>query len=110
MWVQMILLALVPFAAVTGIVCFLLLQTSPLDEFWKPVIEPGSPVLISVGSVMALLNPQPATSGNPNVGDHPLYFRSRCSRGYDRNFNSSACTCQPQQGKQHSIVRGDDIF
>jgi hypothetical protein len=73
MWVQMILLALVPFAAVTGIVCFLLLQTSPLDEFWKPVIEPGSPVLISVGSVMALLNPQPATSGNPNVGDHPLY-------------------------------------
>jgi hypothetical protein len=51
----------------------LLMRPSPMDEFWRPVIGSSSPVLISVGSVMALLDRQPTTSGGSNVGDHPLY-------------------------------------
>jgi hypothetical protein len=72
-----IILAVVGLAAVISVaaigVGFLLHRPSPLDEFWRPMIDNGSPVLISVGSVMALLNRQPSTSGGPNVGDHPLY-------------------------------------
>ena len=52
---------------------FLMLQPSPLDEFWWPVINTDSPVLISVGSLMVLLNTQPTASGNSNVEDHPHY-------------------------------------
>jgi hypothetical protein len=52
---------------------FLLLRPSPFDEFWRPVTDTGAPALISVGSVLALVDMQPATSGGSNVGDHPLY-------------------------------------
>ncbi|MGD0832284.1 MAG: hypothetical protein ABR907_15200 [Terracidiphilus sp.] len=67
-----IVLALGVLAVAIGLVS-LLLRPSPLDEFWRPVINSSSPVLISVGSVMALLDRQPTASGGSNVGDHPLY-------------------------------------
>jgi hypothetical protein len=59
-------------AAVIG-AGFLLLRPSPLDEFWQPVTHAGNPVLISVGSVMALLDHRPAEFTGSSIGDHPLY-------------------------------------
>jgi hypothetical protein len=67
-----IVLAMGVFAIALGLIS-LLMRPSPLEEFWRPVIGSSSPVLISVGSVMALLDRQPTTSGGSNVGDHPLY-------------------------------------
>jgi hypothetical protein len=67
-----IFLGLACLGAAAGI-RFLMLRPSPIDEFWQPMINTDCPVLISVGSVMALVRTQPSTSGGSSIGDHPLY-------------------------------------
>lgn len=67
-----VIVAIIAFSAIAGAV-FLLLRPSALDEFWQPVVDTGSPVLISVGSVVALLDHRPPEFAGSSIGDHPLY-------------------------------------
>lgn len=62
------------FAAVAIACAFLLssFRASPLEQFWQPVFQSSSPVLISVGSVFAMSYPPPTVEGAPSVGSHPL--------------------------------------
>ena len=66
------IVAIIALSAVAGAV-FLLLRPSALDEFWQPVVDTGNPVLISVGSVVALLDHRPPEFAGSSIGDHPLY-------------------------------------
>jgi len=47
------------------------LRVSPFEQFWQPVIDSPSPVLIAVGSAIALVIPAVAAN-DTSVGGHPL--------------------------------------
>lgn len=51
-----------------------LLYVSPFDQFWRPVVGNSNPVLISVGSAVAMLNSEQQQHGIDisSVGGHPL--------------------------------------
>ena len=50
----------------------LLHRNSALDTFWNPVIETNAPVLISVGSVVAMVNNNAVAPNPSTVSGHPL--------------------------------------
>ena len=49
------------------------LQTSAIQQFWRPVLNNRDPVLLSVGSVLALTNTTTSGSSDASVGGHPLH-------------------------------------
>lgn len=60
--------------AAAAIACASLLfsfRASPLERFWQPVFKNSRPVLISVGSVLAMSNPPPTGAGAASFGSHP---------------------------------------
>ncbi|MGA3080989.1 MAG: hypothetical protein ABSD44_06365 [Terracidiphilus sp.] len=60
--------------AAAAIACAFLLfsfRASPLERFWQPVFKSSRPVLISVGSVLAMWNPLPTGAGAASFGNHP---------------------------------------
>jgi len=65
-------LALALCLAVTGDVLPLLHHSSAIDSFWSPVIDAGSPVLVSVGSVVAMVNGNSVAPPPDTVSGHPL--------------------------------------
>jgi hypothetical protein len=50
----------------------LLHRTSATDTFWKPVVEANGPVLISVASVVAMVNSNAVAPAPSSVSGHPL--------------------------------------
>ncbi len=49
------------------------LHTSAVKLFWGPILTNHEPVLISVGSVLALTGTQASSAGDASVGGHPLH-------------------------------------
>ncbi len=49
------------------------MRTSAVKSFWHPVLEDHGPVLILVGSVLALTNASTAGAYDASVGLHPLH-------------------------------------
>jgi hypothetical protein len=50
----------------------LLHRSSAMDTFWQPVIEANGPVLISVGSVVAMVNDFAVAPPSSTISGHPL--------------------------------------
>ncbi len=48
-------------------------HTSAVKLFWRPILDNHEPVLISVGSVLALTHSQDSGAGDTSVGGHPLH-------------------------------------
>ncbi len=64
--IGLMLLALATFANIS-------MRGSALTRFWRPVLEANKPVLISVGSVLALTNPTAPAVSDASVGEHALH-------------------------------------
>jgi len=66
------LLAVALSIATVGAIRPLLHRTSPIDAFWLPVIDANGPVLISVGSVVAMVNSNAVAPPSFSISGHPL--------------------------------------
>ncbi len=49
------------------------LRTSAINQFWQPVLTNEEPVLISVGSVLAMSDTSASGVSDASVGGHPLH-------------------------------------
>ncbi|WP_103931829.1 hypothetical protein [Bryocella elongata] len=65
-------LALALVVALVGDALPLLHRTSATDSFWSPITGAGAPVLISVGSVVAMVNSNAVAPPPDTVSGHPL--------------------------------------